>query len=222
MNGVSQMAVRTTQQDDFLRKFLRRSPVFHAFLRAMECRSMSAVRLEPPILDLGCGDGMFGSILTGNCRDSIAFGVDLSLDELRRAAETGSYRSLAVADMANLPFADNQFGAAISNSVFEHLNDIDGALREVFRILKPGGKLALTSPNNHLVDHFIAARILRTVGLDGAARTIGNLANRVLGNRTCLSTEQWKEKASGAGFRSVKCEYLIPPKTFKLLTRICG
>ncbi len=210
------MAIGETQQNDYLWKFLRHAPVFHALLRAMECRYMSNAPFEPPLLDLGCGDGLFAAILLGERTGAISCGIDKSFDDILSARKTGVYRLLQVADLTNLPLADNSFGAAFSNSVFEHLVDIDGALREAFRVLRPGGKLILTAPNDRLADHFIAARVLRALRINHAARAMGNLANRVLGNRLCLSTEQWREKVLGAGFRSMKCTYLISPKTFNI------
>lgn len=199
---------------DYLEEFLRQSPAFYALLRAIECRYMSEVILDPPVLDLGCGDGMFGRILFDNEGGAIDFGIDLAADDILQARKTKVYRLLQVADIQRLPFAENSIGSIFSNSVFEHLEDIDSALSEAARVLRPGGKLALTSPNSRLVDKFLSARILHSVGLSGAARAAGKLGNKMLGNRTCLSTEQWEEKAAHAGFSSTECIYMIPPKVF--------
>ena len=201
---------------DYLEEFLRQSPVFYALLRAIECRYVSEVILDPPVLDLGCGDGMFGSILFDNRAGAIEFGIDLAADDILQARKRKVYRLLQVADIQCLPFADNSIGSIFSNSVFEHLEDIDSALSEAARVLKPGGKLVLTSPNDRLVDKFLSARILHSVGLSGAARAAGKLGNRALGNQTCLSNEQWREKSALAGFSSVDCQYMIPPKVFHI------
>ncbi len=204
------------QKADYLEKFLRKSPVFYAFLRAIECRHMSTVALEPPVLDLGCGDGMFGSILFDERAGAVDYGIDISLKEIMKARKTGVYQLLQVADILHLPFADDSIGSIFSNSVFEHLDDIDAALSEAVRVLMPGGKLVLTSPNERLVDNFIIARIFRSLGMRSVARVFGDLGNRALGNRTCLSNEQWKEKAANAGFGSAECSNLIPPKIFHI------
>ena len=199
---------------DYLEEFLRQSPAFYALLRAIECRYMSKVIIDPPVLDLGCGDGMFGSVLFNNQPGAIDFGIDLSTKDIAKAELKKVYKSLQLGDIQCLPFADSSIGSIFSNSVFEHLEDIDLALCEAARVLRPGGKLVLTSPNNRLVDKFLSARLLHSIGLSGAARAAGNLGNRTLGNRTCLSTEQWKQKATHAGFSSTECIYMIPPKVF--------
>jgi len=54
---------------------------------------------------------------------------------------------LRTADAAALPFADGIFDVVVSTAAFEHIADLDGAVREVARVLKPGG---LTHINIHL------------------------------------------------------------------------
>ncbi len=208
-----EIALRKT---DYLEKFLKTSPVFYAFLRAIECRNVSGVAFAPPILDLGCGDGVFGSNLFEGRQGAIACGIDLSQKDIRQAQKTGVYRLLQVADISHLPLASNSIGTIFSNSVFEHLENIDAALKEATRVLKSGGKLIITSPNDRLVDNFLLARFFRSMGVESVARVAGNLGNRALGNRKCLSAEQWREAAYRAGFSSVKCTDLVPPPVFHI------
>ena len=177
---------------------------------------MSEVVFEPPVLDLGCGDGMFGSILFGNRPEGINCGIDLCLEDARKAKRTKTYKSLQVADIQELPFSDNSIGSIFSNSVFEHLDDIDMALREAVRVLRPGGKLVVTSPNDRLVDNFFLSGLLHSMGFSRAARAVGTFGNKALGNRTCLSPEAWQEKAVSAGFSTVDCHNIVPPKTFHI------
>jgi len=210
------MTATLRNEEDYLLKFLRQSPVFYAFLRAIECRRMSAITFEPPVLDLGCGDGMFGNILFDGRQKSVDFGIDISRKDIRRAKETGVYQLLQVADICNLPFADATIGAIYSNSVFEHLPDIDGALFEAARVLKPGGKLVLTSPNDQLEDNFLFARFVRLLHFSAAARSVGKMGNRILGNSTCLSAQQWDQKLTRAGFSKIGKSTFAPPNIFHI------
>ncbi len=200
----------------FLEKFLRQSSVFHALIRSIECRYVSRVDIKPPVLDLGCGDGMFGSILFDCKPDAIDCGIDLSPKDIQKARETRTYRLLQVADIQKLPFAENSIGSIFSNSVFEHLEDIDAALREAFRVLRPGGKLVMTAPNDRVADNFLISSFFRAIGLNRVGRSIGDFGNRVLGNRHCLSNQHWKQKAGAAGFRTVDCSTLVPPRIFHI------
>lgn len=210
------MKVTGKNEEDYLLKFLRLSPAFYAFLRAIECRQMSTVSFEQPVLDLGCGDGMFGSILFDGRPKSVAFGIDISREDIRRAKETGVYQLLQVADIYNLPFADASIGAIYSNSVFEHLQDIGGALHEAARVLKSGGKLVLTSPNDRLEDNFLLARFLRSLHFSGGARCAGKLGNRILGNIACLSMQEWDRELMRAGFSKIEKSTFVPPNIFHI------
>lgn len=99
------------------------------------------------VLDVGCGSGVdaiFAAMMTGPSGQVV--GVDLTPEMLRRARENLSLTDLkniifdeAPAD--NLPFADQNFNVVISNGAFNLVADKFRALSEVFRILRPGGRL---------------------------------------------------------------------------------
>jgi SAM-dependent methyltransferase len=86
------------------------------------------------LLEIGCGEGF----LLASIRKGEKFAVDLSLEALRKARAKGPANfSLALGE--RLPFPDGHFDLVTSVGVMEHFLDIGEALREVRRILKPGG-----------------------------------------------------------------------------------
>ncbi|UTA48454.1 class I SAM-dependent methyltransferase [Simiduia sp. 21SJ11W-1] len=106
------------------------------------------------LLDLGCGEGRhaINAYIAG---DVDVYGVDLSLKDLAASRErftpfnTGSKHKsfhLQCANALALPFADHSFDKIICSEVLEHLPDYQGALREIQRVLKPGGLLAISVP----------------------------------------------------------------------------
>jgi ubiquinone/menaquinone biosynthesis C-methylase UbiE len=104
------------------------------------------------LLDLGCGEGRH-VINAYIAADITAIGVDLCARDLRTAAsrqqpfaKAGGHFSLHQADALQLPFADRSFDKIICSEVLEHLPDYTGALREIQRVLKPGGLLAISVP----------------------------------------------------------------------------
>lgn len=107
-------------------------------------RHVAAYRLCAPllgdgrVLDLGCGVGHSFSELAP--RETV--GVDIDAGAL-----AGQDRETHVADMRNLPFAERSFASVISVHSIEHVPDPERALAEVARVLAPGGRAVLVTPN---------------------------------------------------------------------------
>lgn len=102
------------------------------------------------VLDCGCGPG---TITTGLARHvSRVTAVDAAPAQIARAAEEAdrwAIRNIAFepADVYELPFPDHTFDAVFSHALFEHLSDPLRALRELCRVVKPQGCLALRTPD---------------------------------------------------------------------------
>jgi SAM-dependent methyltransferase len=98
------------------------------------------------ILDCGCGMG-FQLMALRSLRRLRLTGVDLDLHRLQRAAREVSNAMLARCDVQELPFASSVFDKALMTEVLEHVKDDWAALRSVFRVLRPGGTLAISVPH---------------------------------------------------------------------------
>lgn len=96
---------------------------------------------DQKILDVGCGTGNFSIKLAE--KGAIVTGIDVS-DEMLNIARTKTgglpitYKNM---DLYQLEFEDNTFDAVFSMAAFEFVKDPARALSELFRVLKPGGKL---------------------------------------------------------------------------------
>jgi ubiquinone/menaquinone biosynthesis C-methylase UbiE len=98
------------------------------------------------ILDAACGNGRYSRFLLRHADpDAVLTSFDLSPRMLLRArARLRNERvSHAVADLTRLPYADGAFDAIVCGWVLEHLPDPRSGLRELARVLQPGGKLLL-------------------------------------------------------------------------------
>jgi SAM-dependent methyltransferase len=98
------------------------------------------------VLDCGCGMGFYLLALSRLRRlDLVGIDTDpIRLEQARRAAPAAR---LERADVARLPFDDRCFDRVLMTEVLEHVDDDLGALREVRRVLRPGGILAVSVPN---------------------------------------------------------------------------
>jgi len=98
-------------------------------------------------LEVGCGTGIFLQVAASTGADIVA--LDLSADLLaqarKRTASAANVR-LSLGNAEQMPFKGGSFDAAYGSSILHHLN-IDAALAEIFRVLRPGGRIAFAEPN---------------------------------------------------------------------------
>ena len=102
-------------------------------LAAEELQGMSHV------LDVGCGDGQVSRLVKKLGAGFVA-GVDPTWNQVTVASQRGGGLHVSKAGADGLPFFDESFDAVVACLVFEHIQDVDTAISEVARVLKPGGR----------------------------------------------------------------------------------
>jgi ubiquinone/menaquinone biosynthesis C-methylase UbiE len=103
--------------------------------------------LEPRrVLEVGCGMGELAEQLGKDGLDVVAIDLSQRMVELARARGV----DVRVGDVQDLPFGDSEFDVVIADWVLYHVPDLDLALREIVRVLEPGGHLvaATVGPAN--------------------------------------------------------------------------
>jgi len=95
------------------------------------------------VLDIGCGVGQVVNRLTQAGYES--YGVDVSQPNLERARKISERCQLY--DGKQLPFPDNHFTSAGALNVLEHVDEPEAFIRELARVVEPGGRVLLSSPN---------------------------------------------------------------------------
>jgi len=114
---------------------------------------LQALDLHPGerVLELGCGGGSWtaeAAKFVGPTGHIAA--IDVSPDQIeaaRRLCADQPWVACAVADATALPFDDGVFDAAFANQVFEYISDLDLALAETRRVLRPGGRFVVLATN---------------------------------------------------------------------------
>jgi SAM-dependent methyltransferase len=108
---------------------------------------------------------------------------------------------------AGMPFPSAHFSTVISNSVLEHIPDLDPVLAQVARVLKPGGKFVFCVPSENFLPFLSISRGLRRVGLSGPAQSYAAFFNRISRHHHCDDPATWEARLDAAGLRQVKHWY---------------
>lgn len=182
---------------DYLTLHLRDLPYFRALLRAVEARFYKDISLPGPILDLGCGDGHFASL---TFQDPLDMGLDPWWGPIREASTRSSYKDLVCAEGDRMPYPSNYFSSAVSNSVLEHIPDLNPVIEETARVLKPGAPFIFCVPNHRFLDTLSVSNGLDRIKLGGLADLYREFFNRISRHYNCDSYDVWKERLENFGF----------------------
>ena len=93
-------------------------------------------------VDIGCGGGLMAPYLRGYRH----VGVDLSEQSLRLARDAGI--EAVRGDVTALPLPDAVADVVVAGEIFEHVEDLEGTVAEVARVLKPGGTMICDTIND--------------------------------------------------------------------------
>lgn len=96
------------------------------------------------LLDAGCGRGTLARMLNRNFHYT---GIDISQKALQQASRVYHQTECVDINAQPMPFADNSFDLVTALDIIEHVFDPRYLLHEIYRVLKPGGEVILTTPN---------------------------------------------------------------------------
>ena len=178
-----------------------------AVLASLGCGNPTALaQLNPgeTVLDLGSGGGI--DVLLSASRvgpTGKAYGLDMTDDMLALARENQKKASVENVEFLKgeieaIPLPDNSVDVIISNCVINLSADKDRVLREAFRVLKPGGRIAVSDVvTRGAVPEDVRRHVLLWVGCIAGA----------------LSDEEYRAKLAAAGFEKVEIE---PTRVYKV------
>ena len=146
-------------------------------------RKYGAGNGRPHLLEIGCGAG---GLLKELSRTSVAYGMDVEAESMKYCRERGLER-LCLGDAAALPYRSEQFDAVVCVDVLEHLDDDRAALADIYRVLKPGGRLLATVP---------------------AFQWLWSRRDVQLHHKRRYTLAELRERVAEAGFRTLKISYI--------------
>lgn len=118
-------------------------------------------RGDEVVLDVGSGPGSYMKLVQARAPEGVCIAGDLSLGMVRKAREhaTGPRSYVLNLDAQRLPFPDASFDVVLANHVLHHVADLDRALTEIHRVLRPDGcLLAATNGQNTMPEFETLAR----------------------------------------------------------------
>jgi len=98
------------------------------------------------VLELGCGAGYFTRELASSGAEVVAIDISPELLEIATANCSAPNVRYEIQNAYELSYPDAVFDSVVGSSVLHHL-EIEAALREIYRVLKPGGRISFTEPN---------------------------------------------------------------------------
>lgn len=203
-----------TSDKDFLWLNLRDLPYFRAMLRAVEAEFYQQIELPSPTLDVGCGDGHFGRITFDR---QLEVGLDPWAGPIHQAARNGGYQSLVQADGGKMPFISGYFASAISNSVLEHISQVQEVLVDLRRVLKPGAPFVFCVPNPRYLSELSVAGLLGKIKLAGAGQAYTSWFRRMSRVQHAVWPDVWQKWLEDAGFRLEKHWHYFSPQAMRAL-----
>ncbi len=200
--------------NDLLWQNINSLPYFRGLLRAVEARFYKRVELPPPVLDLGCGDGHFASIAF---QQPIEIGIDPWEKPAQEASLRRVYRQVIRGQGAYIPFENGTFSSGFSNSVLEHIEDVDSVMLELARVLKPGAPFIFCVPNHQFLGNLSIGRLLDKLGLPCLAGEYRRFFNRISRHHHCDPPEIWRTRLENAGFGIDRWWHYFSPSAFRVL-----
>ena len=201
-----------SKTEEYFRRYLQIAPLCVALWRSVEAKHLSKIKLVRPILDIGCGWGEFAEAFG----EEIDMGIDIAPRDLYVAAKGKMYKNLTLADARNLPFADNSYASIISISTFEHITNAKRLLKEMYRVLKPNGILAITMETEEVDQNTFYRPMLKKMGLGFLSEWLTSAYNSYFSRHTLPSKEKWIKDFKVAGFKIVTVKNIISPTITKL------
>jgi ubiquinone/menaquinone biosynthesis C-methylase UbiE len=167
-------------------------------------------------LEVGCGTGFFllnlrqaGVLDEGHVTDISAGMVDVAV---RNAKALGFEVEGRVADAESLPYDDGAFDLVVGHAVLHHIPDVELALREVLRVLKPGGRFVFAGEPTRWGD--VVARPL--------SRYTWRLATRLLPDSWKRPPEELRASSEAAALEALVDLHTFPPAEVARLARAAG
>jgi SAM-dependent methyltransferase len=173
---------------------------------------LDRLRGEGRGLDLGCGDGELARVILG--RTGLRWtGLDIDAADAEAARRSGFYEDVKVAPASRIPEPDTSFDVVFSNSSLEHMQDLDGVLAEVARVLRRGGRFVFTVPLRSFDDLLLWRRALSGARLKRLSQRYAAAIDERLAHRNLMTADGWRGVLEARGFKVEEARPYLTART---------
>ncbi|MHC1784477.1 MAG: methyltransferase domain-containing protein [Anaerolineaceae bacterium] len=201
-------------QKDYLWENISKLPYFRGLLRAVEARFYQDIDLPGPILDMGCGDGDFASMTFDWPLDA---GIDPWTGPVRKARDRNCYRLVIQGQGKDMPFEAGYFRSVISNSVLEHIPDVQTVLEDIARVTIPGGVFVFCVPSENFLANLSISSFFDSIGLRKVGNAYRGFFNAISRHYHCDPAATWQGRLEKTGFELEKWWNYFPPSALHTL-----
>lgn len=212
------MKTKRVSLDDFEGHTHPASKLFRYIELRVVYEQTKGMKFNTPSMDLGGGDGYLSSILFDKPFD---FNVDNGeAQDLHIAIEQKRYKKVLQESAEHMSLPDNSLRFVFSNSVIEHIPDVEAVLHEVSRTLKKGGVFVFTSPSDKFKEYLYFSDLLNRIGLGFLGNWYKEKRNNMLNHYHTYSHTKWTRLLKKHGLTVKKHHYYISHDTAKLWDKI--
>ncbi len=205
-----------SQLDHICWQHLSSLPYFRGMLRVVEHSIFAGLEMNEPILDIGAGDGHFAQVLFSTQQ---VIGIDPWWEPLPEASARNVYAMLLQAEGSSLPLESGVAACAISNSVLEHIPEVVPVLKDVARVLKPGGMFYFAVPNQQFRTELWGMKVFNSLGLKALAKRYEKFFNKIARHYNLDTPETWLARLHAAGFGDVQYRHYFPKWAMQMLEK---
>lgn len=184
------------------------------FWRAWEVAAYRHFRLTEPALDLACGDGRFFQFSWPKIKDVV--GIDHDPVACEHARRSGVYREVHQVPAHQLSFADASFASLFSNCALEHMDHIDQALSEAYRVLQPGGLFVASMVTDKFVEWGMMPLLSKLFQAEKKGAALWQEYEEYHQLRNPFSQEEWVARIEKAGFTVLEQIPIAPEPSGRL------
>ncbi len=177
------------------------------------------VDFDGRVLDLGCGDGTLSAVIFGGRRRCTLLGLEPDPIDAEAARGSGIYASVHCAPGDSIPEPDQSVDLVFSNSVLEHIPDLEPVLAEVARVTRPGGRFVFTVPSEQF-HACLSGKGLLPLLWKMRGRSIEQSIDQRLQHHRYWSPDEWIRALRPLGFSSFAIHRYLPAAAVEAWERL--